>query len=231
MTGLRARKGFTLIELLVVIAIIAILAAILFPVFARARGKARQTTCLSNIKSLALAHHMYTQDYDETFPFAQLYTFAGPVYNEFDGYSRTYLYWLDLIKPYVMNKDIYKCPETASDWCSYGRNIQLGYFNGASYSPPRTGTMYEGVKLSNIVRPAEFVMLADRPNWSWAYYHYWNGIWTNPTNAYYEQFWLDRHNGGMNTAFVDGHAKWYSRNQFGAVDYGGSLYWFLGTDG
>ena len=62
------RRGFTLIELLVVIAIIAILAAILFPVFARAREKARQTSCLSNVKELALALLMYSQDYDETIP-------------------------------------------------------------------------------------------------------------------------------------------------------------------
>ena len=229
---MRNARGFTLIELLVVIAIIAILAAILFPVFARARAKARQTTCLSNIKNLTLAHHMYTQDNDECFPFAQLYCFDPPVYNEFERVNRRWLFWLDSIKPYVMNKDIYRCPETKEDWCSYGRNIQLGYYNTTAVdSPPRVGDMYVGVGLGKIKKPAEFVLMADRPDWGSAYYHYWNGIWTNPTNPYYEQFWLDRHNGGMNTAFVDGHAKWYSRNEFGAVDYGGSLYWFLGTDG
>jgi len=68
------RRGFTLIELLVVIAIIAILAAILFPVFARAREKARQTSCLSNVKQIALAAHMYAQDYDEKWPRCSLYT-------------------------------------------------------------------------------------------------------------------------------------------------------------
>jgi len=65
------RKGFTLIELLVVIAIIAILAAILFPVFARAREKARQTSCLSNVKELGLGLMMYVQDYDECFPYGR----------------------------------------------------------------------------------------------------------------------------------------------------------------
>jgi prepilin-type N-terminal cleavage/methylation domain-containing protein len=66
----RTAKGFTLIELLVVIAIIAILAAILFPVFARAREKARQSSCLSNVKQITLGTQMYVQDYDEKFPFA-----------------------------------------------------------------------------------------------------------------------------------------------------------------
>ncbi len=229
---MRKKTGFTLIELLVVIAIIAILAAILFPVFARARAKARQTTCLSNIKNLALAHHMYTQDFDETFPLCYMHSFGSPVLNEFEGVSRRWIYWLDSVKPYVMNKDIYKCPETKEDWCSYARNIQLGYYNSVAVdSPPRDGLMYAGVGLGNIKKPAEFMMIADRPDWESSYYHMWNGIWTNPANPYYEQFWLDRHNGGMNAAFVDGHAKWYSRNQFGAVDYGGTLYWFLGTDG
>ena len=67
------KKGFTLIELLVVIAIIAILAAILFPVFAQAREKARQTSCLSNMKQLGTATQLYMDDYDETFPPAKLY--------------------------------------------------------------------------------------------------------------------------------------------------------------
>jgi prepilin-type N-terminal cleavage/methylation domain-containing protein/prepilin-type processing-associated H-X9-DG protein len=222
------KKGFTLIELLVVIAIIAILAAILFPVFARARAKARQTTCLSNIKNLALAHHMYTADYDETFPFAYMYCFSTKVYNEFDGKFRLWIYWLDSIKPYVMNKDIYKCPETKEDWCSYGRNIQLGYWNRDN--DPQHRIQFTGVKLGDIKRPAEFMMIADRASWSSAYYHMWNGGWTNPAAAQYEERWRDVHQGGMNTALVDGHAKWYSRGPFGAADYGGSLYWFTGSD-
>ena len=228
---MRKRKGFTLIELLVVIAIIAILAAILFPVFARARAKARQTTCLSNLKNLALAQLMYVQDYDEMFPFAQTVVYDSPVYNKWCGGNRRWIYWLDSIEPYVMNAEVYVCPETFRDWCSYGRNIQLGYQQGNTFNPPRSGGMYDGVTLGQINKPAEFMMMADRPDWSWAYYHFWNGIWTNPTNPYYEQFWLDRHQGGMNTAFVDGHVKWLSRNQFGAVDYGGTIYWMLGSDG
>src|SRR5881396_3133319 len=73
-----ARRGFTLIELLVVIAIIAILAAILFPVFAQARAKARQATCMSNLKQLALGALMYGQDFDETYPSGLIFGVPGP---------------------------------------------------------------------------------------------------------------------------------------------------------
>src|SRR4051795_7344224 len=86
------RRGFTLIELLVVIAIIAILAAILFPVFAQAREKARTASCLNNQKQIALAIMQYTQDYDETFPSVD----SGVLTLN--------------IQPYVKNLDVYKCP-------------------------------------------------------------------------------------------------------------------------
>src|SRR6185503_1415129 len=84
------RRGFTLIELLVVIAIIAILAAILFPVFAQAREKARQTSCVSNIKQSTLACLMYSQDYDESLPLS--------AYNAANQPLTT---WYDLVEPYV----------------------------------------------------------------------------------------------------------------------------------
>src|SRR5262245_17131853 len=97
------KSGFTLIELLVVIAIIAILAAILFPVFAQAREKARQTTCLSNEKQMGLALTMYAQDYDEILPKSQL--FENP-----KGGSGTIISFHQLLLPYTKNAAFHKCP-------------------------------------------------------------------------------------------------------------------------
>ena len=94
---MESRKGFTLIELLVVIAIIAILAAILFPVFSRAREKARETACLSNLKQLGLANHMYAQDYDEQFVIED--TVGNPQLRLTRG-----------LTPYVKNRQIFYCP-------------------------------------------------------------------------------------------------------------------------
>src|ERR687894_734491 len=102
--------GFTLIELLVVIAIIAILAAILFPVFAQAREKARQATCLSNCKQIGLASNMYVQDYDETFPAHDWPSGEGrhslPDGRVFQGH----LGWPLLFYPYIKSKGVFVCP-------------------------------------------------------------------------------------------------------------------------
>src|SRR5499425_2146486 len=94
------KRAFTLIELLVVIAIIAILAAILFPVFAQARESARQTACLSNMRQMGLAVQMYAQDYDERLPLAASQTPTG------------FLNWHHFVDPYVKNKQIWVCPST-----------------------------------------------------------------------------------------------------------------------
>ena len=113
------RSGFTLIELLVVIAIIAILAAILFPVFARARENARRASCQSNLKQIGLGLMQYTQDYDETLPII----WYGP------AGGRTY--WMDEVQPYVKSYQLFKCPSDSrsitpafnSDNSSYGANM------------------------------------------------------------------------------------------------------------
>src|SRR5712692_192748 len=102
----RVRPAFTLIELLVVIAIIAILAAILFPVFAQAREKARMTTCLSNLKQLGTGLMLYAQDYDEMLPASGVYGSAHPLYNQGYGWAL----WVKLLEPYTKNKQVTECP-------------------------------------------------------------------------------------------------------------------------
>ncbi|MFP3903547.1 MAG: prepilin-type N-terminal cleavage/methylation domain-containing protein [Armatimonadota bacterium] len=208
------RRGFTLIELLVVIAIIAILAAILFPVFARAREKARQSSCLSNVKQITLSLLMYTEDYDETAPFANI-TYTG-------------VKWMDAVEPYTKNDQIYICPtmKQYNKNFGYSYNAYMGYF--ADYQG-RTGPHYQGVTLSTVKYPSHCVWLVD------AMSKPWNAEW-NTNLLYYvlgsradpadRPYWPEAHNGGRNIGFVDGHAKWFKLEQMWDIRYGGSLVWY-----
>jgi prepilin-type N-terminal cleavage/methylation domain-containing protein/prepilin-type processing-associated H-X9-DG protein len=214
----RLRAGFTLIELLVVIAIIAILSAILFPVFEQARAKARQTACLSNERQIANAVMMYSQDYDETLvPFLTTYS---PI--------TTFNMVLD---PYVKNKDVWNCPAEPKQLTTAARSIAMNetktynsataeYFTtGAAVSLPLKGD--RAVVLAQIKNPAGFILMADSRAFSWsgnassqvaAFYlcqvakNFPNGNATN-VSAFYEPH--VRHNGGANYIFGDGHVKWY----------------------
>jgi prepilin-type N-terminal cleavage/methylation domain-containing protein/prepilin-type processing-associated H-X9-DG protein len=143
-------KGFTLIELLVVIAIIAILAAILFPVFAQAREKARQITCASNLKQLGLGIVQYTQDYDEIEPSAGSWFGAG------DG-------WACQIYPYVKSKAVFKCPDDpyTQDICSYSYNN-----NYIIHTPTQVPPVGQG--LSQFNSPSKTIALAEVTGNGWA---------------------------------------------------------------
>lgn len=133
---LTRRFGFTLIELLVVIAIIAILAAILFPVFSQAREKARQSTCLNNHRNISMGIAQYTQDYDELFPMTRLFpTISGHSYVTSPPDARPAApfalglrstYWANSIQPYLRNYQLYQCPS----------GIPLDYFGIVSQVVP-----------------------------------------------------------------------------------------------
>lgn len=191
------RNGFTLIELLVVIAIIAILAAILFPVFARAREKARQTSCLSNTKQLGLAFMMYAQDYDET---------LIPLAN--GGYGVARRPWYTLIQPYIKNEQILVCPSKTSLEVGYGLS-----FNNIACDDTSAGAAGRGAKLAEIESPADALMFteAERANGTQMYWVYslkryaLGAVSGYPNNGIPNP---GRHNGGNNVGFCDGHSKW-----------------------
>jgi prepilin-type N-terminal cleavage/methylation domain-containing protein/prepilin-type processing-associated H-X9-DG protein len=147
MTG-TTKKAFTLIELLVVIAIIAILAAILFPVFAQAREKARAISCLSNAKQLALAELQYNQDYDEK------YTPGANTYGEGNG-------WAGELYTYVKSTAAFKCPDDPTQAngsvVSFGINRNTAIYNGA-------GTGADGAALSQFTAPSKTVLLFEVVN-------------------------------------------------------------------
>ena len=198
------RRGFTLIELLVVIAIIAILAAILFPVFARAREKARQASCLSNVKQIMTAVMMYIQDYDSRLPRFENYCAApGVTYPAGDVHRRAT--WIWKIHPYVRNQGIFDCPSSDVRWdgsytlrTSYGWNRALMHYSPLMYA----------FRMRDIANPAEHPAVADVAGPQ--SYYVRDGMWVVDDEP---QGWVDdRHNGGANIGFMDGHAKWASFN-------------------
>ncbi|MGE5531611.1 MAG: type II secretion system protein [Bacteroidota bacterium] len=192
------RRGFTLIELLVVIAIIAILAAILFPVFAKAREKARQTSCLSNTRQIATACISYFQDYDEA---VLHYRYEVPygIYKE----------WHDLLQPYMKSTQILKCPSSQTYAKNYGWNYAyLGW-------PGKGGTTATAAsQLAEVTNPAETLVVTETKNQT-ACFRASLGVPTvTPATTltfawYYHNM---AHNDGANCVFMDGHAKWLAGN-------------------
>lgn len=204
------RKGFTLIELLVVIAIIAILAAILFPVFAQARESARQTQCTNNQKQIATSVLMYVQDYDETFPMSAYFgtDSAG---------NRRLVAVYDVLAPYIKNVDIFVCPSyrPGIDW---PQRVQaagspfpaLGTFRYVGYIPnlglfgenfcPIVQKRTPVTKMAALESPVNTIMLFD-------------GYLKNAAPLeYYNFLGFARHKEGLVINFADGHAKWYRWN-------------------
>ncbi|MBI5834931.1 MAG: prepilin-type N-terminal cleavage/methylation domain-containing protein [Armatimonadetes bacterium] len=231
----RNRSGFTLIELLVVIAIIAILAAILFPVFAKAREKAQTATCTSNLKQLATAMLMYTSDYDQRFPSVGD-GFWNPRGSDWVAVTKNVaggvMVEAGSLYPYVKNAQAYVCPNaekcgdpyTANgrDWTrtSYTMNACLGY--GATTGGAALARC--GKKINKVSFPASTFMLIEEndANFSFSAGDYNDACFYVKTSAAgaITQCDLppgaadgtDRHGGGAVAAYCDGHVKWHNFN-------------------
>ena len=218
------RKGFTLIELLVVIAIIAILAAILFPVFARAREKARQTSCLSNMKQIGLGMMMYAQDYDERFPPYWVVNFPGG-----SGEPRGFAFaHYDLVHPYIMNEQVHICPSGDFTYTKYRelfdagtgvfRQRMLGSYSiarqlsGSTRINPAPFSTSTGRKLAEFTVPAETALIFETRTY---YIATKAAIGFNEDDTPMEMrdcgirvgSMKYRHNSQMNIVYADGHAK------------------------
>jgi prepilin-type N-terminal cleavage/methylation domain-containing protein/prepilin-type processing-associated H-X9-DG protein len=208
-------QGFTLIELLVVIAIIAILAAILFPVFARARENARRTSCMSNLKQLGLGTMMYAQDYDDFYPLS---------YNSVSGY------WWQVIQPYTKSTQINICPSSPFASTAGYEGGTRGNYGANNTVIPLTSVP---VNMAAVKASAGTYLFMDAGSFVARYTSYgagagsdWNylpgmgdggGVCdATVADASYpgrgEDCMSGRHFGGVNMTFADGHVKWLKSN-------------------
>jgi len=211
-----SRRGFTLIELLVVIAIIAILAAILFPVFAQAREKARATACMNNTKQIGIGFKMYMDNYDDTYPL------SGCV-----GVKNSWIYSSDHFKidvtqgtifPFVKTKQAYFCPSDGDEvgqekansvtFLSYSMNQNFMNTGGIADSGP--------VNESEVTDPAGTFLILEESQKSVGSQGLNDGCYY-PANG--NDFVASRHNGGGNFVMADTHAKWYrSRDTYDKIN-------------
>lgn len=213
------RSAFTLIELLVVIAIIAILAAILFPVFAQAREKARQSACLSNMKQIMLGLHMYTQDYDETFPPERMPNVTNPG-------GPAGCTWRYALNSYIKNLQVWYCPDDAinAGWSE-------GYLDGQTFGVAQNntgarhlsytynGSIYNagganlGIGLPAVQLPSNEILVVETrfqyPDIGLNLFGDKNAATPTCSNigTHKELGPSITHNGMMNFGFIDGHVK------------------------
>ena len=214
------KKGFTLIEMLVVIAIISILAAILFPVFARARENARRTSCLSNMKQIGLAAMMYVQDYDEKYPARSMQVGTSPT--SWGRATTGGWYWGELLQPYAKSKQVFYCPNSLDR----DRDVPNAYnYSASGVIFPQTAT--DVISMASIVSPAttyaileggqvqitaKMAKRREEINWVLAGIGAGGGDCTSTTGdtsaTATRECNTPRHFDGNNVVFADGHAKW-----------------------
>lgn len=215
------KQGFTLIELLVVIAIIAILAAILFPVFAKARETAKRSACLSNMKQMASAWIMYSDDYDGACPSLMLPAGRGM-------YADKCTSWMEEMYPYIKSYAVFGCPssdytpKTAVDVNNQNGRLTYGW-NASVFN---YSWLFQ-VQQSDLERPSDMVFISDTigvnwlslpgaQSWGWNFtFDFGNGpqYATRPPT--------DRHNGTVNVTFCDGHAGALPYNELLKTEDGG----------
>lgn len=216
-------RGFTLIELLVVIAIIAILAAILFPVFAKAREAARKSSCQSNLKQVVMGSLMYSQDYDEVI----VSSYGGANYRVAPGNRN--VFWMGLILPYTKNLGIYRCPSTRN-WTEIDPPNPQRASYGHQHNNLGWGLGGGNPTLAIVKSPAETIFFSDvgRVQGDWpAWLANPDDERINPDGNRYSRKYTQcppcpglsasccgdattvvaRHNGTCNIAFLDGHVK------------------------
>jgi prepilin-type N-terminal cleavage/methylation domain-containing protein/prepilin-type processing-associated H-X9-DG protein len=220
------KKAFTLIELLVVIAIIAILAAILFPVFAQAKEAAKKSSCLSNSRQIGIGYVLYVQDTDDRYP-PHVTERTAPTGTPDTKEARAPFSYRIKLDPYIKSQAIFKCP-SAPQWpaaepgrwftTDYGNNHSEAKLENASqrqwYIDNPDFGFNDDVTQSNLAEPARFILIGDAgrasglPSRGGMYPQPWAfDDSAKPDNQQQARF-AGRHNKGGNIAYADGHAKY-----------------------
>lgn len=226
----RRNRGFTLIELLVVIAVIAILAALLFPVFSRARDKARQISCASNLKQIGLAAALYIQDYDERYPLGHAPQ-ADPL-AAFDGGGDYEPHFIELLRPFIKNsknQGVWRCPSDPSP-----RLTKEGDHTEFHVSYSVNGWFEYGQSIAQVDRPAEKIYVLESTDDD--HFHWWEmgrkqqsdpfPTWDQlPPKTLKEQVAMKQHGDGSNYLYADWHVKWAPFSRVWGTTHDANAFW------